>query len=152
MSANPESGGGKKRSMLPIIIGVVALVVVLFVGKGVLGGSAAESKKKAGKTAAELGTTLQLDEFLVNLKGSGDHYLRTTIALGMRKGMKEEEIKEHVPAMRDAILMILSSKTLKDLADPTARDDLKEEMVTRINEEADEENVVKVFFTAFTTQ
>jgi flagellar basal body-associated protein FliL len=82
-SAKASQGkASKKVQMIPIIIGVVLLIVGLLVGKTVLGGTKKAADKKA---KAEVGISLPLDEFLVNLTGGGDHYLRTTIALGLKK-------------------------------------------------------------------
>src|SRR5205085_12228723 len=101
----------------------------------------------------EVGHSLALEEFLVNLTGGGDHYLRTTLALGLRKGLTEDKAKEHIPAVRDAILTVLSAKSLKELSNPKGREDLKSELVEKINELAEDEPLVgKIYFTAFATQ
>lgn len=184
MSAKAQDAGEtkKKKLPLPMIIGIILLVVGLFVGKSVLGGGKpAEKTKKSKKSKAskdskhgeekvgkhdeeeeeekepvEVGHAMPLEEFLVNLTGNGDHYLRATIALGLKKGLTEEKAKEHVPAIRDAILTILSEKTLKDLSNTKGRETLKEELVEKVNEavggEEEEEPVVKIYFTAFATQ
>lgn len=140
----------KKKKPLPLIIGVVVLVVALVVGKGVMGGSKSHGKGKQAE-AAQVGTSVPLEEFIVNLTG-GDHYLRTSISLGMKKGITEEQAKEHIAPMRDAILTVLSAKSLKELAKPEGREALKEELKQKINEATGDESVVKVYFTAFATQ
>ncbi len=166
-----EGEGGKKKKLpLPMIIGVVVLIVALLVGKSVMGGGKKHKVKKE-KVTQEMGISLPLDEFLVNLNGGGDHYLRAQIAVGLKKGLTEEQGKEHVAPMRDAILSVLSTKTLTEVSKPKDREDLKEELKKKINEaleaaepkdkdkdeEADEkeggkETVLKVYFTAFATQ
>ena len=179
MSAKAEKteekgeGAKKKKLPLPMIIGVVVLVVALLVGKSVMGGGKKHKPKKE-KVKQEMGISLPLDEFLVNLNGSGDHYLRAQISLGLKKGMTEEQGKEEAAPMRDAILSVLSTKTLAEVAKPKDREDLKEELKKKINaaleaaepkdkdkdEDADEkdpkeggkETVLKVYFTAFATQ
>jgi flagellar FliL protein len=100
----------------------------------------------------EVGVSLPLDEFLVNLNGSSDHYLKTTIALGLKKGLTEEGVKEHIPAMKDAVLSVLQNKSMKELNSPKERDALKDEIKEQVNKEVGEEPVVKVYFTAFATQ
>ena len=174
--AQQETGEKKKKKLpLPLIIGVLVLVVALFVGKSVMGSKTAEKTKKSKKSKAskessgskekgsekdeepeeiEVGHSMALEEFMVNLSGGGDHYLRTTIALGLKKGLTEEKAKEHVNPIRDAILTVLTSKSLKDLSSPKGRDDLKVELVEKINEVAGEEDAIvgKVYFTAFATQ
>ena len=60
--------------------------------------------------------------------------------------------EEHIPAMRDAILSVLQTKTLKELSSPKEREALKDDVKERVNKEVGEEPVVKVYFTAFATQ
>lgn len=146
-----KSSGNKKKLPIMIIAGVVVLVLVLFLAKGMLGGSKADAKEKK-KESHQVGISFALDEFLVNLSGSGDHYLRASISLGMKKGQTEEKLKEHTALMRDAILSVLTSKTKKELAEAREREELKEELKKRINEALGEEQVVKVYFTSFATQ
>jgi flagellar FliL protein len=153
MAKDKEAAAGGKKKPLPLIIGAVVLVLAILVGPKVLGGSKAEPEKaKKKKQKAEVGHSIPLDEFLVNLNGSGDHYLKTTIALGVPKEFTEEKMKEHTPAIRDTILTILSSKSIKELSIPKKREELKKEIMERINEAMDDEVVVKVYFTAFATQ
>ncbi len=149
--AEKTDTGGKKKNLMPIIIGVVLLVVGLLVGKSVFGGAKPAEKTKE-KPKAEIGISLPLEEFLVNLEGGGDHYLRTTIALGLKKGITEEEAKEKVAPMRDAILSILSSKSLPELAKAKNKEAMKEEIKARINEQLGDDMVQKVYFTAMATQ
>jgi flagellar FliL protein len=148
MSSEANASGSKKK-MLPIIIGVVLLLVGLALGKSVLGGKPAKGKEKP---KVEVGVTLPLDEFLVNLEGDGDHYLRTTVALGIKKGLSEEEAKEHVAPMRDAVLSILSTKSLAELSKAKNKEAMKDEIKKKVNESLGEDLVVKVYFTALATQ
>ena len=175
-----EEGGGKKKKPLPLIIGIVVLVVALFVGKTVMAGGKKDDKDKGKKSKSskshkhdeeesdgkkskkhkdeeevKVGHSLQLDEFLVNLNGSGDHYLKASLALGLKEGMTEEKAKEIVPMARDIIISALTEKSMKDLSSGEGRDKLKEDLLEKINEEAGEEAaepVVKIYITAFATQ
>jgi flagellar basal body-associated protein FliL len=54
--------------------------------------------------------------------------------------------------MRDAILTVLQTKSLKDLSSPKEREALKDQIKENVNKEVHEEPVVKVYFTAFATQ
>jgi flagellar FliL protein len=141
----------KKLPLIPIIVGVVVILVLAIGAKVFMGGSKGAAKA-AEKPKVEVGISLPLDEFLVNLNGSADHYLKTTVALGLKKGLTEEQVKEHIPAMKDAVLSVLQNKTMKQLNSPKDRDALKDEIKEHVNKEIGEEPVVKVYFTAFATQ
>ena len=151
-SAKPAVAKGEKKPapIMPILMGVVLVLVLAIGAKVFLGGSKANAKET--KKAVEVGLSMPLDEFLVNLSGSSDHYLKTTIALGLKKGLTEEQVKEKVPAIRDAVLSVLQVKTSKQLGSAKDRDSLKEEIKEHVNKEIGEESVVKVYFTAFATQ
>ena len=150
--AAPEKGEKKPLNLMPIMMGVVIVLVLAIGAKVFLGGSRANAKEAGKKKPAEVGISLQMEEFLVNLNGSSDHYLKTTLALGMKKGLTEEQVKEHIPAMRDAILGVLQTKSIKELNSPKDRDALKDEIREHVNKEVEHEPVVKVYFTAFATQ
>jgi flagellar FliL protein len=149
--AGPSGGEKKPLNIMPIMMGVVIVLMLAIGAKVFLGGSKA-SAKETNKPKAEVGISLPLEEFLVNLNGSSDHYLKTTVALGLKKGLTEEQVKEHVPAMRDAILTVLQSKTMKELNSPKERDALKDDIRDSVNKEVADEPVVRVYFTAFATQ
>ena len=179
MSAKAEEKkeeGGKKKKPLPMIIGIVVLVIALFVGKTVMASKkdGKDSKKsksskshkhddeesdgkksKKEKSDEKVGHSLQLDEFLVNLNGGGEHYLKASLALGLKEGMTEEKAKELVPMARDIIISALAEKSMKDLSSAEGRTKLKDDLLEKINEEAGEEAaepVVKIYITAFATQ
>ena len=151
-----EAPGAKAKKKPPIVVIIVGVLLALLLAGGAKmvlgGGKKTTGEEKEKKAAIEVGVSMQLDEFLVNLAGGQDHYLRTTIALGLKKGLTEEQEKEHVAPIRDTILTVLSSKSLKDLDNLSSRDALKEQLRTKINDAIGEEAVGKVYFTAFATQ
>lgn len=151
MSASAAKKETGKKSPLPLIMGAIIVLLVLALGAKTMMGSKKEEKSKK-KEPAEVGAEMPLDEFLVNLHGNGDHYLKVTVALGLKKGLSEEEAKHHIAPMRDAILTVLSAKSMKELNEAKDREALKEELKTKINESAPEEPVAKVYFTAFAMQ
>ena len=148
----PAKAEKKKLSLMPIMMGVVIVLVLAIGAKVFFGGFKANAKNAGAKKPPEVGISLQMDEFLVNLNGSSDHYLKTTLALGMKKGLTEEQVKEHVPAMRDAILGVLQTKNMKELNSAKEREALKDEIKEHVNKEVEHEPVVKVYCTAFATQ
>jgi flagellar basal body-associated protein FliL len=81
--------------------------------------------------------TYALDEFLVNLADEGGkRYLKVKIVVGYDTKKKKEmdvELEEKKPILKDAIISILRSKKSTDLATEKNVDDLKKELLTRIN-------------------
>ncbi len=138
-----------KSKLIPVVLTIVVLVAAILGGKAVMG-----SKKPAkhGKTAPAEGSELALDDFLVNLAGNGDHYLRATISLGVRKGVQESDLKTKMAPIRDAILTVLSSQHRSTLNTDQGKTALKTQIEQQVNKELGKDDVVNVYFTAFATQ
>ena len=143
--AAPAKKGKKK--LLIILIAVVLLVVV--------GGGAAVFllKKKAAAQAAEDGdeavataehkadkpdpkhppTFLPLDPFVVNLADKDtDRYAQIGITLEVEDAKFGDMLKTYMPAIRNAILLILAQKSSADLLDRPG----KEKLAGQIQREA----------------
>lgn len=143
----------EKNGGVPLvpIVGLVLVLNLLMVGKIFLGsghdkGGAAEKKDET------VGVKMPLEEFLVNLGGSNEHYLKATLALGLKKGETEEKMKEEVAPIRDTILGVLTAKQSEQLATEAGKDNLKKEIVEKLNKELGGDKVVKVYFLSFATQ
>ncbi|MFN3684638.1 MAG: flagellar basal body-associated protein FliL [Fimbriimonadaceae bacterium] len=129
MAEQAEAAAGKKGGgKLPILI-----VLALVLGAG---GFFAMKMKGGGEAKAEpevkLGKIEELDEFLVNLSG-GTSYLRARIALHLAEGTKEEEVKGNLPAIRDAIILTLTNKTLREVETLDGKRKLKREIAAKVN-------------------
>ena len=146
-----KSSGEKKRSKMPMILIIIVVLALngLIVGKIFLGG-----KSKAGhKETPEVGQKLALEEFLVNLGDAGsEHYLKTTIALGLKKGIDEKSLEEEQAPIKDTIISVLSSSKRDEISTEKGKQELKEEIKTRVNKALKGEKVLEVYFTAFATQ
>ena len=130
--ATPKEGeakveGKKKKGKLPIIL---ALVLVLggggyFMMKG--------KSKPAEKPKIEISEEIaEIPEILVNLR-SENSYARMSLGLQFVKGFDTHHMDAIKPAIRDSIIMVVSSKTLGDLSTPESKLELKEEIAAAIN-------------------
>lgn len=118
----------KKKGKGPVLIVVIS---ILFAG-GFFGMKMKGGGQKA-KPAVELGKTVDMDEMLVNLSNV-ETYLRTTIALHLRKDFEEVKLKDSMAAVQDAVLFVLKSKSPNDLRSANALPKLKVEIADRVNE------------------
>lgn len=148
-----EKRGKKSVRKIMLLAGVVVLAAASgIIGAKVMVGQHGSGGSGKAQEQIEVGPKVTLDEFLVNLAGQDGHYLKTTIALGLKKGLTEESIKDDVPPIRDSILTVLSGKRLEDISSPAAREKLKSEIRDQVNRALGGEKVVKVYFTEFMTQ
>ena len=120
-----ESVAPKKKGKLPVLI---ALVAVLGAG----GFFAMKMKGGGAKHKAELGEIVKLDEILVNLK-EPNTYARTDISLQLQKGFEKKKLEDKVDAVRDAIILRLSSKSLREVNTLEGKLELKREIAGSIN-------------------
>ncbi|MGB4598913.1 MAG: flagellar basal body-associated FliL family protein [Trichlorobacter sp.] len=165
-----ESAGGNKK-MLFIIIGaavaVLAIVVVVFMmmGKGdkpeKKEGATAEAPAAGGHGGAAPGaagapgaaTVYALEPFIVNIyDGQELRYLKVKVEMEMANPAIKPELEGRLAAMRDAILVVLTSKTLQDVQDMQGKNQLREEILVAVSKIVAQGKVTKIYFTDFVVQ
>lgn len=121
-----EAPAKKGKGKLPVLIALVAI----------LGGGGFFAMKMTGgdggKKKVELGEIVKLDEILVNLKDPNS-YARTDISLHLEKGFEKKKVEEKIDAIRDAIILKLSSKSLGDVRTLDGKTKLKRELAASVN-------------------
>ncbi len=136
--------GGKKKLILFLLIGVVILGiaggVVMFLG----GKKKGEEKEKAKKPEKTFFVTL--DPIVVNLLDpSGKRYLQIQISLEVGSKKLEDEIKEKEPIIKDIINTYLGEKTVDDVLAPNAKEEIKKELLEKINQALGEDVILHVY-------
>lgn len=94
-------------------------------------------------------------QFTVNLLGN-KHYLRTTIQLQLKNESVKETIEANDPAIRHALIVLLSNNKVGDISTLAGKDTLRKNAVIALNEAlkmyTKTEGVTDVFFTEFVSQ
>lgn len=155
----------KKSFLKFIILGVV--VVVLGAG-GYLGwnlflkGDVKEHKKETRISKSrpkskkqELRIVHRLDAFIVNLMdkaGLGKRYLKATIILEVGSEEDKKILENHKPQLRDTILLLLSSQSINEINTLEGKLELKQALLSRINQVLGEGIVNRIYFTEFVMQ
>ncbi len=161
--ANPGQGSSMK---MMIIVGAGALVLGLggaFAAFKFMGGSheAAQAKaggaEQSGAPAAEAKATpavfFDLDPFIVNLADAPDvRYLKLTVKLDLDKAETKEELTARLPQIRDAILVLLTSKDAATLRSTQGKTQLRDEITSRVNGVMPRSVVKTAYFTEFVIQ
>jgi len=113
-----------------------------------------EIEHKAAKTKGEeFGTLYQMTPFIVNLFGKeGRRYLKATIELEVESDYIKEQLTQRTPQLRDAILMLLTSKSFEDISRPDGKLRLKNELILRINQILPGSGIRALYFTEFIVQ
>lgn len=137
---------------------ILFMIVALVLGAGLgVGGTIAAQKfifKSAGSTtvktqAKKAGPLVSIGEFTVNLQGGS--FLKTSITVEGTDTKAETTLKEKDAFMKDRVNSVLSNKSLADVQTPAAREKLREELIKKLNEVADDK-IQDVLFLSFVYQ
>ena len=151
--ADPAAAGGAvpvKRGKKKLLVMVaVVLVVVLGLGAGTVvylkkkahaaaeaaadedGGAntTAANAEAASHDALSAPTYLPLDPFVVNLADKdADRYAQVGITLEVESTPVAEQMRAYMPSIRNAILMVITRKTSRELLDTMGKEQLADEI------------------------
>ncbi|NPB09141.1 MAG: flagellar basal body protein FliL [Thermodesulfobacteria bacterium] len=151
-----EGKKGGKKFLFIIIIGVVLLAGIgggayffLFAGSE----PPPEEEAPPEPPEPEVGPFLQLDPFIVNLADpTGHRYLRAKITLEFRNDEVYQKANERIPQINDAIIMVLSSKTVEEMLSPEGKMELRMELIRKLNELLGPNSIKNIYFTQFVVQ
>ncbi len=150
--ADPAEGGdvpvkrGKKKLLLIVAAALAAVLVlgagtVVYLKKRAAAHAAAELGDEAGSPGAESAhaaaidpknapTYLPLDPFVVNLADRDiDRYAQIGITFEVENGTVADQMRAYMPAIRNAVLMVLANKTSRDLLDRAGKEQLAQEIM-----------------------
>ena len=121
-----------------------------------------EASAQGGKTASTASTStspralfkpVPLPTLTVNLAdGSGNRYLKIGMEVEVSAQDAVQELQNQNARVRDAIILLLSSKTVAELTSAEGKVLLKNEVVARLNQILGAPRVVRMYFTDFVIQ
>ncbi len=160
----PKKEGGNKLLLIVIIVLLLLLLVIgglvayFLLSSGNESQQPPQEQKKVEKkhkvnSMAEIGPIYPLDPFVVNLVSSNaDRYLKCKIDLELDSPDLQKEVDKKLPAIRDLIIQILSSKSVEEIQTAKGKQKLKEEIKRKINEILTTGEIKNVYFTEFVIQ
>ena len=100
-----------------------------------------------------IGPLYSLDTMIVNLADrGGKRYLRVTMALELSDPEAMATIESRLPQVRDAILMILPTKTYDEVSTTEGKAALRHQLMEKINSLMTKGQVDNIYFTEFVVQ
>lgn len=155
-------GGGNKRLMVFIIIGVILVGLLGGGGLWLLSGhgKSSETHSAAAPQAAKKPEAppvfLKLDTFVVNLAGPSGALLQIDTQAELVDVEAQKRLTDYMPKLRSAVILLLSSKTPEELASPEGKLKLKTQIKMVINGSIDSTStdgpVKNILFTSFIIQ
>jgi flagellar basal body-associated protein FliL len=169
----PQKGGFKLKLPIPPIVKTIVIFVVAFLvliaGAFFLASKALKPFMKAQiqksatlKTKAvakkKVETTEVKEVFLVSdmiinpAETNGTRFLNTTIGLGVGDVLAKTALEERSAQVRDALISILTTKTIPELVHPDGKKILRKEIIERINRIIAPQHIMEVYFVDFVLQ
>jgi len=111
-----------------------------------------DSKAKLGRTMTPPtpGTLYPMESFLVNISSDqGPKFLQTQMELELVDSATEDEITKKKAAIRDAIIVLLSSRTYKQIRETSGMVNLRRDILRVVNNLLSSGQVREVYFTQF---
>lgn len=106
-----------------------------------------------GEAAGAEAKVFLLDNMVLNPAGSsGQRFLLVSIAIRLKDATAEADLKARDAEIRDALLRVLGSKHVEELADITQREKLKEELRTTLHSIVKPGTVKGLYFPQFVIQ
>ncbi|TLX64769.1 flagellar basal body-associated protein FliL [Stutzerimonas nosocomialis] len=166
-AAGPDASPGGKGKLKLIILMVLALLLAVGASVGATwflmkkDGSEAPARDEAAAAAPavrqEAVYEVLAPAFVVNFNHKGrQRYIQVSIALMSRDQAALDALKEHMPLLRNRLVMLLSSQDFAALMTPVGKEMLRQQVTAGVQELAQKETgklaVEQVLFTNFVLQ
>ena len=156
-AAAPKGGGllENKAVLLGVVVTVQALLAfgltqfVIVPRLGIQEGAVNASTPAAVTTEApEIGVLGGLEELIVTLQSETKlpRYLRTDVNLEVADQATADLVAARLPQLRDAVIMVLSSKTPAEIQRPEGKQALRDELFRRLGEKLPAESLRNIYF------
>lgn len=154
----PVRAGAGKKMLLIVIAGVLLLgggggAAWYFMGGQEEKPAEHDEHAKAETGHEEPGPVMELEPFLLNLADREElRFLKVSIKLELDRPEEKTDYQHKIPAIRDALLVLLSSKESQLLRTVNGKRRVREEIMTRVNGVLSKGRVANVYFTDFIIQ
>jgi flagellar FliL protein len=113
----------------------------------------AEPHGEEASAKGEKGEIVRFEGIIVNPSGTmGSRYLSTTVGLEVADEASRAAVTEAEPMIKDALITHLSSRTIDELTDPAAREQMRSAIRDLVNARIAPHHVSAVFFLDFVLQ
>ncbi|HAV40078.1 MAG: flagellar basal body-associated protein FliL [Aquificota bacterium] len=155
MAEEVKEAREEKKGKSKLIFIVAFLLILLAGGGGAYFFLFAKKDKKEEKAPlpSHVGVMMEIGTFTVNLADKDvDAYARVSITLELSDEKVRQEVEKRLPIIKDAIIDVISSKTSSFVKTPEGRENLRLELIKRINTILFEGGVRNIYFTEFVVQ
>jgi flagellar protein FliL len=163
MVKEKETEEKQKKPRNKIFLLGIPLLILLIAGVGTvayfLGGfadpkpSETELSENIPQNIKPLGPLLKMDDFVVNImQKDTTRFLKVGITLETKNQQSSERIKNRMPQISDAVLLLVGNKQFDQIKDLQGKLQLKADLLAQINSLIGKDEVTEIFFTDFVVQ
>lgn len=153
----------EKQKLNPMMLMMILMLILIVALIGALGYFIFSQKKGASSSTPVAVVTdvhsippltyPMTKEFTVNLSDTdAKRYIKLSITLAFTSTKLSEELKTNESFVRDTVISILSEKKAADFATVKGKDDVKKQIITRINPYLKEGIISDVYFSDILVQ
>lgn len=157
--AKPKRSGLKIALIITIpLLLIISTLAGLYVGGVIGGGKHGGEQGEPEKEVIAPAIYIPLDPaFVVNFADGGKaRFLQITVEVMSRHKEVEEQVKNHMPVIRNNLVLLFSSQTYDSVSTLEGKEALREEALTVIQkileEETGDPGIEAVYFTSFVMQ
>jgi len=143
-----------KKLSLPIVIVIVFVGlagVALKLGWVVIPGLTREPGAEFRRIEkGGMGPIVKLNPLIINVKDEGGmSYLKTTIVLEVAKKNEVEAVTKRLPLLTDMVILTLGDKRLEELGQSGSKENLKQELLAKMNQSFPSNTIKQLYFDEF---
>lgn len=113
----------------------------------------AKRKTQKAQTPNEVKEVFLVSDMIINpAETNGTRFLNTTIGLGVGDPLTKTALEERAPQVRDALISILTTKTIPELVHPDGKKILRKEIMEKVNKIIAPNRILEVYFVDFVLQ
>ncbi|RJP61236.1 MAG: hypothetical protein C4541_02555 [Candidatus Auribacter fodinae] len=145
----------KKSSLKLVLIGLIVMILVPVIGFGIAAKVLmSDSEKKTDSLEDnEMGEVYPLETIVVNIANThGTRYLRAGITFEVSGKEVIKELDKRNSQVTDILIMILSNKELNDLIDTAGKNQIRREILDKVNAKLTDGKLKNIYFTEFVIQ
>lgn len=143
-----------KKKLLIIIAGALLILLISgFLAYTMLLSRKAKTELIAHNKGENAGKAVlvSMDPFVLNLAEQG-RFLKVTMQFELADASYQQMVTENIPQLKDAIIILLSSKSIESIASPEGKLQLKDELLLRANQTVGKDIFKNLYFTEFVMQ
>ncbi len=154
-SEQPQEEKPKKSKKKLLIIIASALIVLSI--SGFLAYTMLSSKEKTDEVVHKKGENsgkavlVSVDPFVLNLAEQG-RFLKIAMQFELANASYQQMVADNIPQLKDAIIILISSKSTDSIASPEGKLQLKDELLLRANQTVGKDIFKNLYFTEFVIQ